>query len=138
MMRAVHVTETDAEYLYLAFHHMVFDGLSLHVLLEELDALLTGRGLRRAAPSFAGWLAHLRELSSAEAVGPARKRWEAQLARGMPELPPQRRTGPNRLELTRSETTRLDLAKVLGQRFDPEEVETVLAQDARVARASCR
>ncbi len=110
MMRAVHVTEADGDYLYLALHHMVFDGLSLHVLLEELDALLAGRRLRRTAPSFAAWLRHLSEMGDFEDVATARRRWESQLAPGAPEAPVGRREGPNRLELTRSETVDLDLA----------------------------
>ncbi|BBL77218.1 non-ribosomal peptide synthetase [Methylomagnum ishizawai] len=141
LLRAVHIAVADGSYrLLLVAHHLVVDGVSWRILLEDLRTGLeaSGRKPEQAggsygrqpqapspeSPAFKTWAEHLRD----EAASPARLAelpyWAAQLAGSTPYLP-QDYPGPRgcfaeaetyRLRLDRGDTQRLTQAAPLAYR----------------------
>lgn len=59
LFAAVRYRLPDGDRLFLAAHHWVVDGVSWRILLEDLDAALSGRPLAPAGPSAGRWAARL-------------------------------------------------------------------------------
>ena len=107
MLSVVHFTARQQ--LYLAIHHLAVDGVSWRILLEDLEALLTGRTPEPVPTPFVNWAHHLRELANEPTIavqGP----WWATQARAFRLVP----DGPARTTTvgeTRSVTVRLSAAE---------------------------
>lgn len=98
LFRAVSVETAEETYLYLAFHHLTFDGLSLKRLLGELQAILDDAPPAGRAPSFIEWIRDLSAPLDPRELVRLRAAWEDQAARLPTRFPCARRPGPNHLE----------------------------------------
>ncbi|KFY79912.1 hypothetical protein V499_01170 [Pseudogymnoascus sp. VKM F-103] len=66
----------DERYFVLTAHHSLYDGWSLMLIMEELDHLFTGGPVKPAAPPYATFIKHLRNIDLDE----AKSFWQAQFS----------------------------------------------------------
>lgn len=110
MMYATYIRETDGDYIYLAFHHLICDRLAVSFFVSELDQQLGGAELHGQPQSFVQWVEKLTEPLEADELIRLRKRWEQEWE----DWEPPRRnmeTGHNRLEDARSVTVVCNFAR---------------------------
>ncbi|ASG24403.1 non-ribosomal peptide synthetase [Nitrospirillum viridazoti] len=111
LMRARLICLPDgAQRLFLVAHHLVVDGVSWRVLLDDLRALTTGPCLDRTLPArtapFAVWARRLAELAQAPAIRAQLSFWQAALDTS--PLPVDRPGAPNTRRHAVTRTLRLD------------------------------
>jgi amino acid adenylation domain-containing protein/non-ribosomal peptide synthase protein (TIGR01720 family) len=135
------------ERLLLAVHHLVVDGVSWRVLLEDLQLayrqLSTGQPVRLSAPTspLEHWSRALVEYAGSERLLGQREHWRRQLPSGERELRCDDPEGANRvrdlgsvrLRLSRSQTT--ELLTEAGDAYRTQVNDLLLAA---LARALCR
>jgi non-ribosomal peptide synthase protein (TIGR01720 family) len=108
----------------LAIHHLVVDGVSWRILLEDLESAYTALRERRpvSLPAkttpYGGWAKRLVAYASSEAVASSRDHWRGVLDAGVTALPVDHPGGAN-LEGT---------AEVVSLRLDADETEALLKE----------
>ncbi|HEY4575890.1 MAG TPA: condensation domain-containing protein, partial [Thermoanaerobaculia bacterium] len=126
--------EAFGDRLLLVIHHLVIDGVSWRILLEDLESVYRqlGRGPRAVLPpkttSFQRWAQTLAGLADAPEIAAQGEHWLRRLERGAPALPVDRETGPNDVgsartfqeSLSEEETRRLlqELPRALRTRIN--------------------
>nr|AAM47273.1 peptide synthetase ScpsB [Saccharothrix mutabilis subsp. capreolus] len=97
----------DRPALLLVAHHLVVDGVSWRILLEDLEKAYRGEALDPVGTSFTDWAHRLDEHVRQGGLADALEHW-----RSLPEPAalPVDRSGPNTVGSTRSVTVRLDRA----------------------------
>ncbi|MEE1925826.1 amino acid adenylation domain-containing protein [Pseudomonas sp. 148P] len=115
LLRAVLAELPDGtQRLLLVIHHLVVDGVSWRILLEDLQqayaALLDGQPvtLPRKTSAFKHWGEHLRDYAQGAALEQELAYWQAQLADASDELPLSHRGGELTSRHVSSVSTRLD------------------------------
>ncbi|KDB53387.1 hypothetical protein X805_09720 [Sphaerotilus natans subsp. natans DSM 6575] len=115
LVRALWIERGARRLLLLAIHHLVVDGVSWRLLLDDLPTACDAVG-RRAVPvlpartlSFADWARQLQQDGPA-AVADERAYWAGIAAGGVPALPIDHMSGPDDQASAESVTTRLDPA----------------------------
>jgi amino acid adenylation domain-containing protein/non-ribosomal peptide synthase protein (TIGR01720 family) len=115
LMRAASMELQDGSArLLLVIHHLVADGVSWRVLLEDLQAaycsIEKGEFVRSPpkSSSFQRWSAHLAEAARSEELMAELDYWKAQLGRAAAELPRDFPAGDNRIAQARQIGIRLD------------------------------
>ncbi|WP_416211203.1 condensation domain-containing protein [Nitrospirillum sp. BR 11828] len=113
LMRARLIRQPDGgQRLFLVAHHLVVDGVSWRVLLDDLRALNTGPCQDRALPArtapYALWARRLADLARTPAIQAQLPRWRAALDTA--PLPVDRPGGPNTRRHAVTRTLRLDTA----------------------------
>lgn len=112
----------DGDHLLLTIHHLVIDGVSWRILLEDFaagyEAVASGRPaeLPAKSASFKAWTAHLHELARGGALASEHAHWsrvEAQVAKAGP-LPRARTASSN----TVGDAVTLDLVLDSGETRD--------------------
>ncbi|WP_447739004.1 non-ribosomal peptide synthase/polyketide synthase [Pseudomonas laurentiana] len=102
--------------LLLVIHHLVVDGVSWRILLEDLQAaygaLAAGRppALPAKSSSFKAWAEHLQAHAHSQLLAPELAYWQAQLQGASDALPCDHPEGSNQLKHAASVTTHLDQA----------------------------
>ncbi|WP_437656313.1 non-ribosomal peptide synthase/polyketide synthase [Sorangium sp. So ce1182] len=123
LARAVYMTSGDGTtgHLLLVIHHLVVDGVSWRILLEDLQTVYQQlrKGESAALPakssSFKRWAEELQELAASEQLASELGYWQQTLDGGAPVLPARDPAGDNtvasartlRLELSEAETQAL-------------------------------
>ncbi|WP_337154748.1 amino acid adenylation domain-containing protein, partial [Pseudomonas protegens] len=80
LLRAVLFTLADqSQRLLLIVHHLVVDGVSWRILLEDLQALLGGQALPAKSSSTQAWAGQLQAYASSAALQQELGYWQAQL-----------------------------------------------------------
>ena len=115
LLRAILGTLPDGtQRLLLVIHHLVVDGVSWRILLEDLQvayhALAAGEAVALGAKtsSFKAWAEHLQAYVATQALEPELAYWQAQLQGVSDDLPCDRANGSNQLRHAGSVTTQLD------------------------------
>jgi amino acid adenylation domain-containing protein/non-ribosomal peptide synthase protein (TIGR01720 family) len=113
--------------LVLIFHHLVVDGVSWRVLLEDLEALCRGEGgacglLPPKTSSFKRWAERLAERAGSEEILEELEYWLSEPRRVATPLPIDFDRGPNSVES----------ARVVHRVLDPEETRVLLHEIPRV------
>ncbi|MCC7054600.1 MAG: amino acid adenylation domain-containing protein [Gemmatimonadaceae bacterium] len=119
---------TGRRQLYLAIHHLAVDGVSWRILLEDLEALLTGTALDPVPTPFVQWAQHVQSLATDPAITAQRDYWAHQAGgfRLQPFVPAVTTTaGESRsitVRLSREDTERLTSVAVPAARAQLDEV----------------
>ncbi|WP_347901178.1 amino acid adenylation domain-containing protein [Pseudomonas purpurea] len=93
LLRAVLIEAPQQQRLLLAIHHLVVDGVSWRILLEDLQRayvqLLAGQApqLPAKTSAFKGWAERLHAYAGEPAVLAEQAYWQAQLGETLPTLP---------------------------------------------------
>ncbi|OLF53003.1 non-ribosomal peptide synthase/polyketide synthase [Pseudomonas chlororaphis] len=88
LLRGVLFTLADqSQRLLLIFHHLVVDGVSWRILLEDLQALLGQRALPAKSSSTQAWAEQLQAYASSAALQQELGYWQAQLQGVVSDLP---------------------------------------------------
>jgi len=109
--------ETEPDRLLLVAHHLVVDGVSWRVLLEDLETVCRqlDRGEAAALPAattaFQSWAGRLADHARSGAVDGEAEDWLRGLQEAPPPLPRDRDAGPNSAGSARSVTVALDAAE---------------------------
>ncbi|WP_263143473.1 non-ribosomal peptide synthetase [Pseudomonas sp. RIT-PI-AD] len=124
LLRAVLIETTDGQRLLLAIHHLVVDGVSWRILLEDLQSayLQAREGQQPRFPakssSFKAWAERLQDYARAPSLRAELDYWHDQAAGDLPELPRDNPAG----SLSNAYLRRLSL------RLDREQTERLLKQ----------
>ncbi|MEQ1862554.1 MAG: amino acid adenylation domain-containing protein [Chthoniobacteraceae bacterium] len=86
LLRVVQSLEPSPRVLIVA-HHLVMDGVSWRVLMEDLDAALAGRPLAAPTTSFARWAQLLAQAADAPALRDELPHWHELATSPAPPLP---------------------------------------------------
>ncbi|WP_410478959.1 amino acid adenylation domain-containing protein, partial [Pseudomonas sp. zfem002] len=109
LLRALLVNLPQGEQrLLLVIHHLVVDGVSWRILLEDLQAACNGAALPRKTSSFKHWAERLQQHAQSAAVDAQLGWWQAQLQGVSDELPCDRADGSLEQRHARSVSSRLD------------------------------
>ncbi|WP_337157029.1 non-ribosomal peptide synthetase [Pseudomonas putida] len=96
LLRALLVTDGQgAQRLLLAIHHLVVDGVSWRVLLEDLQALYRGQPLAAKTHAMADWAARLASYAGSDSLRDELGWWQDQLGTARRELPCDHPQGGN-------------------------------------------
>ncbi|MFT0516998.1 non-ribosomal peptide synthetase [Pseudomonas faucium] len=96
LLRALLVTDGQgAQRLLLAIHHLVVDGVSWRVLLEDLQALYRGQPLAAKTHAMADWAARLASYAGSDSLRDELGWWQGQLGGARHELPCDHPQGGN-------------------------------------------
>ncbi|MQA57983.1 condensation domain-containing protein, partial [Pseudomonas piscis] len=88
LLRGVLLTLADqSQRLLLAIHHLVVDGVSWRILLEDLQLRLDGQPLVAKTSSTQAWAEHLQSYARSPALQQELLYWQAQLQDGGASLP---------------------------------------------------
>ncbi|WP_340607792.1 non-ribosomal peptide synthetase [Xenorhabdus bharatensis] len=93
LLTATHFMTTEGDYLSLAVHHLVIDGVSWRILTEDLShyyrALLAGEKptLMTKTASLINWSSHLIDYAQSEQAQEEYRFWQQKLNQAMPSLP---------------------------------------------------
>ena len=110
LLRALLVSdEQGAQRLLLAIHHLVVDGVSWRVLLEDLQALYRGETLAAKTHAMGDWAARLASYAGSDSLRDELDWWEAQLGSARRELPCDHPQGGNLHRHARSIAIELDV-----------------------------
>jgi amino acid adenylation domain-containing protein/non-ribosomal peptide synthase protein (TIGR01720 family) len=130
--------------LLLVIHHLVVDGVSWRILLEDLQAacecVLRGEPIRLGprTTSFQRWAARLCDLVGSGHFDPQRAAWADLAAGAVDRLPVEREAGPDTVGSERKVTRELDesltraLLQKAGRAYHTEVNDVLLAALARV------
>ncbi|BBH45202.1 non-ribosomal peptide synthetase [Pseudomonas sp. KU43P] len=96
LLRAVLVTDGQgAQRLLLAIHHLVVDGVSWRVLLEDLQALYRGQPLVAKTHAMADWAARVASYAGSDSLRDELGWWQGQLGSLRHDLPCDHPQGGN-------------------------------------------
>ncbi|UVK81658.1 non-ribosomal peptide synthetase [Pseudomonas sichuanensis] len=96
LLRALLVSDGEgAQRLLLAIHHLVVDGVSWRVLLEDLQALYRGQTLAAKTHAMGDWAARLASYAGSDSLRDELGWWERQLGSARHELPCDHPQGGN-------------------------------------------
>ncbi|MBA1200955.1 non-ribosomal peptide synthetase [Pseudomonas capeferrum] len=96
LLRALLVSDPQgAQRLLLAIHHLVVDGVSWRVLLEDLQALYRGQPLAGKTHAMADWAARLASYGGSDSLRDELDWWQDQLGTARHELPCDHPQGGN-------------------------------------------
>ncbi|MQG96183.1 non-ribosomal peptide synthetase [Pseudomonas sp. MN1F] len=96
LLRALLVSDGQgAQRLLLAIHHLVVDGVSWRVLLEDLQALYRGQPLAAKTHAMADWAARLASYAGSDSLRDELGWWQGQLGSVRHELPCDHPQGGN-------------------------------------------
>ncbi|AZL74910.1 non-ribosomal peptide synthetase [Pseudomonas oryziphila] len=96
LLRALLVSDGQgAQRLLLAIHHLVVDGVSWRVLLEDLQALYRGQTLAAKTHAMGDWAARLASYAGSDSLRDELGWWERQLGSARHELPCDHPQGGN-------------------------------------------
>ncbi|MCE1116999.1 MULTISPECIES: non-ribosomal peptide synthetase [Pseudomonas] len=96
LLRALLVSNGQgAQRLLLAIHHLVVDGVSWRVLLEDLQALYRGQTLTAKTHAVGDWAARLASYAGSDSLRDELGWWENQLGNARHELPCDHPQGGN-------------------------------------------
>ncbi|MFK8329978.1 non-ribosomal peptide synthetase [Pseudomonas sp. BJa5] len=96
MLRALLVEDSEGQqHLLLAIHHLVVDGVSWRVLLEDLQALYRGQALGARTRAMSDWAARLAVYAGSDSLRDEQHWWQRQLNRAHRELPCDHPQGAN-------------------------------------------
>ena len=96
LLRALLVSDDQGvQRLLLAIHHLVVDGVSWRVLLEDLQALYRGETLAAKTHAMGDWAARLASYAGSDSLRDELGWWEAQLGSARRELPCDHPQGGN-------------------------------------------
>ena len=96
LLRALLVSDGEgAQRLLLAIHHLVVDGVSWRVLLEDLQALYRGDKLAAKTHAMSDWAARLAHYASSDSLRDELGWWQGQLGSARHELPCDHPQGSN-------------------------------------------
>jgi amino acid adenylation domain-containing protein/non-ribosomal peptide synthase protein (TIGR01720 family) len=110
LLRALLVTDGQgAQRLLLAIHHLVVDGVSWRVLLEDLQALYRGETLAAKTHAMGDWAARLASYAGSDSLRDELNWWEAQLGDARHELPCDHPQGGNLQRHAQSLAIELDV-----------------------------
>jgi amino acid adenylation domain-containing protein/non-ribosomal peptide synthase protein (TIGR01720 family) len=126
----LHRRDGENPELHLAAHHLVVDGVSWRILLEDLDAAYRGEELGPKTTSFRSWALRLTEHAAAGGFDDELPHWEA-----LPRVaaPPVDRDGVNTIASTRSVSVRLGRATTRALVQDVPEVYRTQINDVLLA-----
>ncbi len=85
VLHAVLISAPDGQRLLLAVHHLVIDGVSWQILLEDLERALSGQAFPGASAPFSAWVRATE--AWAQTASEERAYWANVLARWTPALP---------------------------------------------------
>jgi amino acid adenylation domain-containing protein/non-ribosomal peptide synthase protein (TIGR01720 family) len=94
--------------LLAAFHHLVVDGVSWRVLLEDLEAALAGQELPPKTASFRIWAIELERLAQSGAFADELPHWQSLARQAPPPLPADFAEGDDRIGSAREVVVSLD------------------------------
>ncbi|HEX7704796.1 MAG TPA: condensation domain-containing protein, partial [Kofleriaceae bacterium] len=86
LARATWLTSEARSYLFFDMHHIVTDGVSMGVLLEDLETLLAGRTLEPAPPALLDCTVWERSERAVAQIAKQRAYWQAAFPDGVPAL----------------------------------------------------
>ncbi|WEZ87158.1 non-ribosomal peptide synthetase [Pseudomonas sp. NyZ480] len=96
LLRALLVSDGQgAQRLLLAIHHLVVDGVSWRVLLEDLQALYRGQTLAAKTHAMGDWAARLASYAGSDSLRDELDWWQGQLGNVRHELPCDHPQGGN-------------------------------------------
>src|SRR5690606_36354490 len=96
LLRALLVSDGQgAQRLLLAIHHLVVDGVSWRVLLEDLQALYRGQPLPAKTHAMGDWAARLASYAGSDSLRDELGWWQGQLGGVRRELPCDHPQGGN-------------------------------------------
>ncbi|MFV3405990.1 non-ribosomal peptide synthetase [Pseudomonas sp. NY15463] len=96
LLRALLVSDAQgAQRLLLVIHHLVVDGVSWRVLLEDLQALYRGHTLAAKTHAMGDWAARLATYAGSDSLRDELGWWEGQLSHVRHELPCDHPQGGN-------------------------------------------
>ncbi|MBM5461157.1 non-ribosomal peptide synthetase [Pseudomonas sp. P66] len=109
LLRALLVEDSSGEQpLLLAIHHLVVDGVSWRVLLEDVQALYRGETLAPKTRAMSDWAARLQTYASSDSLRDEQSWWQRQLGAAHLELPCDHPQGANLHKQARTLSVRLD------------------------------
>ncbi|NIF18293.1 non-ribosomal peptide synthetase [Pantoea sp. Cy-639] len=109
LLRGLLLTDGQgAQRLLLAIHHLVVDGVSWRVLLEDLQALYRGATLAAKTHAMSDWAARLASYAGSDSLRDELDWWETQLGDACLELPCDHPQGGNLQRHARSLAIELD------------------------------
>ncbi|MFK3941982.1 non-ribosomal peptide synthase/polyketide synthase [Pseudomonas monteilii] len=110
LLRAVLVEDPrGVQRLLLAIHHLVVDGVSWRVLLEDLQAAYRGQSLATKTHALGEWAARLASYAGSDSLRDELGWWEGQLSQVRQELPCDHPQGDNRYRHAARVTIGLDV-----------------------------
>ncbi|AIR91418.1 non-ribosomal peptide synthase/polyketide synthase [Pseudomonas cremoricolorata] len=96
LLRGLLVSDASgAQRLLLAIHHLVVDGVSWRVLLEDLQALYRGHSLNAKTHAMGDWAARLAHYASSDSLRDEAGWWQRELSTVSRELPCDHPQGGN-------------------------------------------
>ncbi|MNM18766.1 Linear gramicidin synthase subunit B [compost metagenome] len=109
LLRALLVENSHGQQrLLLAIHHLVVDGVSWRVLLEDLQALYRGQALGAKTRAMSDWAARLLTYASSDSLRDEQHWWQTQLSAAHRELPCDHPQGANLHKQAQTLSVRLD------------------------------
>ena len=78
LLSAVYFAHTEAQHparLYMAIHHLAVDGVSWRILLEDLEAILSGKVAEPVPTPFVNWAHHLNSLTTDATIMSQHEYW---------------------------------------------------------------
>ncbi|MDD0974695.1 non-ribosomal peptide synthetase [Pseudomonas fontis] len=116
LLRALLVDDAQgSQRLLLAVHHLVVDGVSWRVLLEDVQALYRGQALAAKTSAMGDWAARLQAYAGSDSLRDEQPWWQGQLSATSRELPCDHPQGANlhrqaqtvSVQLSQAQTRRL-------------------------------
>ncbi len=96
LLRALLVEDAEGQQrLLLAIHHLVVDGVSWRVLLEDLQALYRGQALAAKTRAMSDWATRLQAYAGSDSLRDEQHWWQSQLSTAHRELPCDHPQGAN-------------------------------------------
>ncbi len=86
LARATWVTTERGAYLFFDMHHIVTDGVSMGILLDELEALVRGKSLAAPPPGLGDCTVYEAGERAIATIAKQREYWRAQFPDGVPAL----------------------------------------------------
>ncbi|WP_342622820.1 non-ribosomal peptide synthetase [Pseudomonas alkylphenolica] len=109
LLRALLVENAEGQQrLLLAIHHLVVDGVSWRVLLEDLQALYRGQALAAKTRAMSDWAARLQAYAGSDSLRDEQHWWQTQLSIAHRELPCDHPQGANLHKQAHTLSLRLD------------------------------
>ena len=109
LLRALLVEDVEGQQrLLLAIHHLVVDGVSWRVLLEDLQALYRGQALAAKTRAMSDWAARLQAYAGSDSLRDEQHWWQTQLSTAHRELPCDHPQGANLHKQAHTLSLRLD------------------------------
>ncbi|QBF25981.1 amino acid adenylation domain-containing protein [Pseudomonas tructae] len=109
LLRALLVEDGEGQQrLLLVIHHLVVDGVSWRVLLEDLQALYRGQPLAAKTRAMSDWAARLVAYAGSDSLRDEHTWWQVQLSSASRELPCDHPQGANLHQQAQTLSVRLD------------------------------